>query len=312
MLIQLLLILTGLVLLPLAADWLVRGSTSLARRIHVSELLIGLTVVAVGTSAPELVTGVIAAVKSAPGIVLGNAVGSNIANLGLVLGGVALLGRIPVQRRLLGPDLWAMLGITALAMVLALGGVISRWEGLLLVLCLGGLTAWAIRRGRVRPPQPEALEPEPQLAVWLEVSLLVLGLAGLVVGADLLVRGSTAVAALWGVSNTVIGATVVAVGTSLPELAASFAAARRKSYGIMLGNLVGSCQFNLAAITGIPALITPLKVDQAMLHLHLPVLALVSVVAWAAIAGDGIVKRREGLILLVLYVCYVAATLWLA
>ena len=175
MLIPALLILAGLVLLPLAADWLVRGSASLARRLNVSELLIGLTVVAVGTSAPELVTGVIAAVKNVPGIVLGNAVGSNIANLGLVLGGVALLGRIPVQRRLLGPDLWAMLGITALAVLLALGGAINRWEGLLLVMCLAGLTLWAIRRGAVKPPPVDETEPEPQLAAWVEPLLLLLG-----------------------------------------------------------------------------------------------------------------------------------------
>jgi cation:H+ antiporter len=306
-----LLVLTGLVLLPLAADWLVRGSSALAERFGVSELIVGLTVVALGTSAPELVTGISAAIKGASGIVLGNAVGSNIANLGLVLGGVALLGRVPVQRQLLAYDVPAMLGVTALTALLAYNGLISRLDGLLLALCLVALMVWTLRRRRRKEDeQPPARQA--QLAVWLIAFLVLGGLLGLVFGAEVLVRGAVGLAQLLGVSNTVIGATVVALGTSLPELAASLAAARRRSYGILLGNLVGSCQFNLLAIIGIPALIHPLETERTVLYLHLPALLLISLLAWAMLRSYNMVKRREGLVLFALYFIYIGIVIWRA
>jgi cation:H+ antiporter len=306
-----LLVLTGLVLLPLAADWLVRGSSALAERLGVSELVVGLTVVALGTSAPELVTGIAAAIKGASGIVLGNAVGSNIANLGLVLGGVALLGRVPVQRQLLAYDVPAMLGVTALTALLAYNGLISRLDGLLLALCLVALMVWTLRRRRPAEDEQPAID-RAKLAVWLIAILVLGGLAGLVFGAEVLVRGAVGLAQLLGVSDTVIGATVVALGTSLPELAASLAAARRRSYGILLGNLVGSCQFNLLAIIGIPALIHPLDAERTMLYLHLPALLLISFLAWAMLRSYSMVKRREGLALVALYFVYIGVVIWRA
>jgi len=304
-------VLAGLVLLPLAADWLVRGSSALAERLGVSELIVGLTVVALGTSAPELVTGIAAAIKGASGIVLGNAVGSNIANLGLVLGGVALLGRVPVQRQLLAYDVPAMLGVTALTALLAYNGLISRLDGLLLALCLVALMVWTLRRRHQDEDEQPPVRPA-QLAIWLTACLVLGGLVGLVIGAEALVRGAVGLAQLLGVSDTVIGATVVALGTSLPELAASLAAARRRSYGILLGNLVGSCQFNLLAIIGIPALIHPLDTERTMLYLHLPALLLISLLAWAMLRSYSMVKRREGLVLFALYFVYIGIVIWRA
>jgi cation:H+ antiporter len=310
MLTAILLVLAGLVLMPLAADWLVRGSTALAQRLGVSELIIGLTIVALGTSAPELVTGIAAALKGASGIVLGNAVGSNIANLGLALGGVALLRRVPVQHQLIAYDVPAMLGVTALTALLAFNGVISRLDGLLLVVCAVALIVWVIRRRRT------ADEDEPldaiQLTGRLTGVLVVGGLIGLAGGAELLVRGAVSLAQLLGVSGTVIGATIVALGTSLPELVASVTAARRRRYGILLGNLIGSCQFNLAAIVGIPALIHPLDADPAMLYLHLPALLIISFAAWLMLRSYKTVLRREGLVLFALYAAYIVLVVWLA
>ncbi|MBN2080989.1 calcium/sodium antiporter [bacterium] len=311
----------GLILLPLTADWLVRGATGLARHFGIPDVLIGLTVVAIGTSAPELVTGILAAVQNAPGIALGNAVGSNIANLGLVLGAIALVGRIPVQQQLLGRDVPVMLGVMLVSLLMALDGVISRLDGLVLVLILGALTWWTIRRDKLKPPQelaPAEPQPaEPQLASqtklgWQSIVALIAGVIGLAAGAELLVRGATLLAAAFGVSNTVIGATVVALGTSLPELAASFAAARQKLYGLMLGNLVGSCQFNLAAIVGIPALIRPLNADHTMLSLHIPAMMVMALAAWIMLSSYKTVLRREGFILVVMYGVYIALTIYLA
>jgi cation:H+ antiporter len=306
-----LLVLVGLVLLPLAADWLVRGSSALAERLGVSELIVGLTVVALGTSAPELVTGIAAALKGASGIVLGNAVGSNIANLGLVLGGVALLGRVPVQRQLLAYDVPAMLGVTALTALLAYNGLVSRLDGLLLAVCLVALMVWTLRRRQAADDEQPAID-RVKLAIWLIAILVLGGLAGLVLGAEVLVRGAVRLAQLIGVSDTVIGATVVALGTSLPELAASLAAARRRSYGILLGNLVGSCQFNLLAIIGIPAMIHPLDAERSVLYLHLPALLLISFLAWAMLRSYKMVMRREGLALFAMYFIYIGVVIWRA
>jgi len=298
-----------MVLLPFAADWLVRGSTSLARRLGMSELVIGLTIVALGTSAPELVTGVAGALRGAPGIVLGNAVGSNIANLGLVLGAGALFGRIPVKPRLVWFDGLLMLGITMLAWWLAFDGLVSRLDGAMLIILLAGLTWWTIRRGGV-PTEEAAASEEAVDATWKIILLLLVGITGLAFGADILVKGATALAQQFGVSDTLIGATIVALGTSLPELAASFAALNRHRYGIMLGNLVGSCQFNLMAIVGVPATIIPLKVSDSMLSMHLPALAVVSVVAWFTLWTLGMVTRREGALLMGLYIIYIILTLF--
>jgi len=309
-------VIAGLILLPLAADWLVRGATALARRFGIPDVLIGLTVVAIGTSAPELVTGVLAALQGAPGIVLGNAVGSNIANLGLVLGAIALIGRIPVQQQLLGRDVPVMLGVMLITLIMALDGVINRIDGIILVVILGGLTWWTIRQDKQKPPTVISAEDvgsaTPGQFGWLSILALVGGIAGLAGGAELLVRGATSLATTIGVSNTVIGATVVALGTSLPELAASFAAARQKHYGLMLGNLVGSCQFNLAAIVGIPALIRPLGADQTMLCMHIPAMMIMALAAWYMLSSYKTVRRREGLVLLLMYIVYIALTVILA
>ncbi len=314
MLLSILLVVNGLLLLPLAAEWLVMGSVAVARRFRIPELIIGLSIVALGTSAPELVTAIRAVLEGEGGIVLGNAVGSNIANLGLVLGLAAIMRRIPVSRSVLWLDGPLMIAATLAAFWLIHDGVLARTDGYILLGGLFVLTAFDGLRGRynwLEPPQQgvdaqdDGEAAERMQSVWLAVLLVALGLVGLVYGAGMLVRGAAALAAQFGISGTFIGATVVALGTSAPELAATIAAVRHRRYGLMLGNLLGSCRFNLLAILGVPALITNLQPDSSMLLLHLPALVVVTLVAWLFLMSGRTVRHREGVALLALYAVYI-------
>lgn len=302
-------VLGGLVLLPLAAEALVRGSVQVAQRFSVPPLLIGMTIVAAGTSAPELVTGIAAALEGSSGIVLGNAIGSNIANLGLVLGIAAMLGRVPVTRRIATLDALLTMAVTVLLAVLAWNGVINWIEGLILLAALVVLNIITIKRKDTPAAVPEALEVKPAGNTALALTYIIGGLIGLAAGADILVRGAQYIALSLGISDTLVGATVVALGTSAPELAASLIAARQKHYDIMLGNLLGSCQFNLAAIVGIPALITPLTADRAVEFVHIPALLAITAVTWLFLYTHKTVRRREGVILFLLYAVYITASI---
>lgn len=314
MLLAFLLVVNGVLLLALAAEWLVMGSVSVARRFHISELIIGLSIVALGTSAPELVTAVRAALDGESGIVLGNAVGSNIANLGLILGLAAVLRRIPVSRGVLWLDGPLMIAATLAVFWLIHDGVLSRPDGYIL---LGGLfvfMAFDGLRGRFNWLEQSQQDEDPAQentaalhwqGTWLSLFLLALGFLGLIAGAGMLVRGAAALAGHLGVSGTFVGATVVALGTSAPELAATITAVRYRRYGLMLGNLLGSCRFNLLAILGVPALITNLQPDTSMLLLHLPALIVITLVAWLFLLSGRFVRHREGYALLALYAAYV-------
>lgn len=316
MVLSILLVVNGLLLLPLAAEWLVMGSVAVARRFHIPELIIGLSIVALGTSAPELVIAIRAALEGEGGIVLGNAVGSNIANLGLVLGLAALLRRIPVSRGVLWLDGPLMIAATLAAFWLIYDGLLSRADGYILLGGLVVMTAFDGLRGRFKwlePKQNTGAELEQKGApsnqqTWHSLILILLGLGGLVFGASMLVRGATSLAEIFGVSGTFIGATVVALGTSAPELAATIAAVRHRRYGLMLGNLLGSCRFNLLAILGVPALITTLRPGASMLLLHLPALVVVALAAWLFLMSERSIRRSEGALLLVLYIAYICLT----
>jgi cation:H+ antiporter len=304
-------VLGGLALLPLGAEALVRGSVVVARRFRISPVVIGLTIVAAGTSMPELVTSLSAAVNHAPGIVLGNAIGSNIANLSLILGLAALLGRLPATGRSVGRDVLLTLAVTAVLALLALDGRLALTDGLILLGCLVALNVVILRRADGPALEPDAAPSTLSLGPTRALLLIAGGLVALAGGAELLVRGARAIALGLGVTETLVGATVVAIGTSLPELAATLAAVRGKHYDLMLGNLLGSCQFNIAAIVGLPAVISPLTADRSILLLHLPALVLITVAASMFIRTHRSVYRREGLVLVLLYAAYLALTIWL-
>ena len=306
-------ILAGLALLVLAGDALVKGAVNLALRLGIPALIVGLTVVAFGTSAPELLVSIQAVLEGAPALALGNVVGSNTANILLVLGVPALIAAVPVARSLAG-DFWIMMGATALFIALAWTGVFGLWQGLVLLAALGLMLFNSYARARAHRAEAcgapdcdddEELEGVEEGISGLKIALyLAGGIIGLPVGAHLLVEGATNIATVLGVSEAVIGLTLVAVGTSLPELATTVAAAIRREAGVALGNVIGSNIFNLLGIIGVAALVGPLPVPAPMLHLDLWVMSGASLILGLFIWRGWAIGRLAGLGLLTLYVVY--------
>ena len=299
----------GLALLVGAASVLVRGAAALALRLGLTPLVVGLTVVAFGTSAPELVVSVQAALAGAGGIAVGNVVGSNVANVGLVLAAAVLVRPLASDPSLFRRDLPALVVVTGLATLLLADRQLGRWEGAALVAGLVVYLFWSVRAAHQQPAgqQPEGVEVglAPQGPAWRDALFVVAGLAGLVLGADLFVDAAVRLAEAAGVSNAVIGLTVVAVGTSLPEFATTVVAVLRGESQIAVGNVVGSNLFNLLGILGVAALVRPLAapglepVDLAVMGAFTAGLALM---LWT---GRRLV-RAEGAVLLAGYVGYLA------
>lgn len=303
----------GLLLLVAGAEGLVRGASALALRLGVSPLLIGLTVVAFGTSAPELAVSVDAALNDNGAISLGNIIGSNIANIALILGLAALIQPMRVQATLLTQQIPIMIGASVLLWVLLLDKSLGLWDGTLL---FGGIVAYIIfsyRHSEVASPGVEpatVLEPLPTdgtgllSRMWFCLLIIALGLAGLVSGGSLLVESAVAIAQRFNVSETLIGLTIVAVGTSLPELATSLVAAVRKQDDIAIGNIVGSNIFNILGILGLASILNPISsagFEQSDFVVMLVLAVLLLPLAWTGRR----LGRMEGVILLAAYVAYV-------
>ncbi|MBK9120634.1 MAG: calcium/sodium antiporter [Phycisphaerales bacterium] len=305
-----LLIAGGLALLAVSGEALVRGAARLAAAFGVPTLVIGLTVVAFGTSAPEAAVTIYAGLTQAADIAVGNVVGSNIANLLLILGVAAALQPIPISRSIIRWDGPVMLvSCLALGVVMVLAEEVTRSIGMVFVLALIVYTVLAYRLGGEHEVPP--LNPH---AHWLRsrsfnVVLVVLGIIGLVVGARLLVTGGTGFARLLGVSEHIIGLTIVAVGTSLPELATTIVAARRQQPDIALGNIVGSNIFNVLFVTGLTAVISPLPITRAIAHFDGAVMmgacVIFCLVGWT---NARTITRRQGWLLLGLYAGYLLWT----
>lgn len=308
-------IVAGLVLLVAGAEGLVRGASRLAGAAGVSPVVIGLTVVAFGTSSPELAVSVGGALTGAGEVALGNALGSNIFNVLAVLGAAALFGRLVVHQRVVRLDVPLLVVVTAAVWWMAADGSVGRAEGATLVAALVVYTVLAYRASRDEPAEvvaeyEEAFGEDPAVSRqrWPRaVGLLLAGLAGLVAGAQLLVTGATELAAGLGVSDVVVGLTVVAAGTSLPELVTSVVAVRRGELDIAVGNVVGSNLFNLLGVLGAAALAGGgLEVPSTVVTGDLPVVLLTTLVALPVLASGLVVDRWEGLLLLAGYLGYVA------
>ncbi|WP_299842077.1 calcium/sodium antiporter [uncultured Jannaschia sp.] len=310
---------SGLALLVAGGEALVRGASSLAARLGVSPLLIGLTVVGFGTSTPELVTSLQAAFAGSPGIAVGNVIGSNIANALLILGIAAILMPFAVERRAFLRDGTALLAATLAAVAIGLWGELSRPAGAVLLAGLVLYLAMAYRSERIvdtgtmadegATPALPAAPQTPATRLPLALMWAVGGIALTVLGARLLVNASIDLAGLWGVPDAVIGLTIVAVGTSLPELVTSVVAALRRQGAIAFGNVVGSNLYNILGILGITALVKPIPVPPQIAVLDIWVM-LGATVALVAVAVTGWrVSRGEGMALLAAYAAYVA---WLA
>ncbi|HEX7720022.1 MAG TPA: calcium/sodium antiporter, partial [Woeseiaceae bacterium] len=252
----------GLVLLVLGADRFVHGAASTARNLGVAPLLIGLTVVALATSAPEILVSIVASLRGDPELAIGNAIGSNIVNIGLVLGGVALIRPIKLTSETLRSEMPALLAVTLLAVTLFLDAYLSRIDGIVLLIALVIVMVWLTRLG-LRSAENDPITAEYDAEIPRDVSMkmaifwLAVGLAILLVGAELMVKGAIDIARTLGVSEVVIGIVLVAFATSLPELAVSLISAIKGEYGLAIGNVVGSNIFNLLAVIGVAAVIEP-------------------------------------------------------
>lgn len=297
----------GVLLVSGSAEALVRGGTRLALALRVSSLLVGLTVVAYGTSTPELIVSLLAAMRGASDIAVGNVLGSNIVNIGLIAGAAALLRPLRLDRATTRTDIPIALAVSSALVLLALDGSLSRRDGVLMLLGAVAHGAWCIARAYRESQEPSELPPISG-SRRRDVLLVLGGLAGLALGAHLLVEGAVLIATDLGVSQLVIGVTVVAVGTSLPELAASLVAARRGHPGLSIGNVVGSNILNILVVIGLSATIHPIAVRrEALVWDAAPMLALT--VALYAFARTGTrLSRREGSALLLLFVAYMAVS----
>lgn len=298
----------GLALLVVGAELLVRGAARLASILGVRPLVIGLTVVAFGTSAPELAVSLEASREGAADIALGNVVGSNIFNVLLILGLAAVVVPLRVSARVVRVDLPIMLAASLLVMALALNGTIGRGEGVLLV---AGIVVYTVLQIRLSPgagaSAVEGGADRPSGRWWLDVAGIVAGLGLLVLGSRWLVHGAAAAAGALGVSELVIGLTVVAAGTSLPELATSVVAAVRGQRDIAVGNVVGSNIFNVLAILGAAAVVSAdgLPVASTAIAVDLPVMIGVSLACLPVFFTGHVISRWEGALFLALYLSYV-------
>lgn len=316
-LIALLYCLFGFAALILGADLLVRGGSRLAAAMHIPPMIIGLTLVSVGTSFPELAVGIEAALVGSGSLAVANIAGTNTVNILLILGLSALLAPLPIEIRTLRLDLPSMIAAAFALQILALDGVLSRLDGLVLV---GGGVAYTVllirsawrRRRAVRELAAEvaATTPPPTPMFLLQnLALLVVGIVVIVVGADWLVEGSVDLARMLGVSESFIGLTVVAIGTSAPELVTTIVSTLRRDRDIAIGNLIGSSVYNIAFILGVTLLVPAdgIAVEQDLITIDIPVMVAVAVVCLPVFLGGRRVSRLEGGVFVASYVIYIAA-----
>lgn len=305
----------GLVLLLLAGDALVKGAVNLSLRLGVPALIVSLTIVAFGTSAPELLISIQAIWDNVPGLALGNVVGSNTANVLLVLGVPALLATMHTSECDTRTSYLQMLAATALFTVLCFMGPLNWTSGLILLAALAAMLTHAFvaaKRHRRAGKAEEAEEVEgadPSIG-WPKISMfLAMGLIGLPLGANLLVEGATNIARAFGISETVIGLTLVAIGTSLPELATTVMAALRRQADVALGNVIGSNMFNLLGIIGVASLVGTIPVDREILQFDIWVMAAASILLIPFVFLRKDITRIWGVILSLFYITYLIVVL---
>lgn len=306
----------GIGVLYFGAEWLVRGAARLAASLGVSPIVVGLTVVSFGTSAPELVVCVVAATGGNSDLAIGNVLGSNLANIGLILGLTALIRPLEVAARVVWREVPLMLLVTAALYPLAADGLLSRGDGVLLLLALAAYLIFVFQSVEIEAPEimdeyeefVRASAPEQKTVRMRDIGLVIAGSCGLVVGGYAIVEGAVAVAAYLGISQVVIGLTVVAVGTSLPELATSLVAAMRHEADIAVGNVIGSNIFNVVAILGTATVVQPIKVGRSILAHELPAVLILSVLVVPMLRTGWRIRRWEGALLLA---CYLGLGFWL-
>ena len=304
----------GLAVLVWSADKFVDGAVGIAEYCGMSTLLIGMVIVGFGTSAPELTVSALSAGQGNPELALGNAYGSNIANIALILGATALISPILMQRSVIRGDLPILIAVSILSIVLVWDGSVVRWNGILLLVVFAlvmGYSIWReLRKARAEAPEAAEGEPAEKASLGKSIMWLVLGLVLLVASSRALVWGAVVIARTLGVSDLLIGLTIVAIGTSLPELASSIAAARKGENDLALGNIIGSNLFNTLAVVGLAATISPMdEIEKAVTYRDMPLMTALTValiVLGFRRKGDGRLNRIAGAILLAVYIGYLA------
>lgn len=304
----------GFIVLIFSADYFVNGAAAIARNIGVSPLIIGLTIVGLGTSAPEILVSSIASLQGNAGLAVGNAIGSNIANIGLVLGATALVAPILIQSSLLRREFPILLGISFASFLLIIDGNLSFIDGIILVTSLLGFLIWLARAAKASHQKPiDPLDQEftdeipDDLSMTRASVYCGLGLIGLITSSKLLVWAAVNIATALGVSDLIIGLTIIALGTSLPELAASITSVLKNEPDLAVGNIIGSNIFNLLAVLCLPGLISPGAIDASVVTRDFPLMLILTALLFGLsckIKGEAKLTRFKGLIMMLLFLGY--------
>ena len=304
MIIYLVLLLAGIVTLYFCADFFIKGASGTAEVLKIRPIIIGVIVVAFATSAPEFCVSILAAIKKSSDLAIGNIVGSCICNIGLALGLSAIIRPIEINRDILRRELPFLVIVTILFFVICIDYRISRFEAALLFVGFIGFLYYSIRNAKGKV-EDLGIDLERAMPKGKAFTYLGIGLAGLLLGAHMIVTSAVRIAAFVGISELVIGLTVVAIGTSLPELAASLMASARGEGDISIGNIIGSNIFNILLIVGTVCMIRPVIVDSSISLISLPLLIVLTVLMVPILRSENKISRREGLILVIFYIGYI-------
>lgn len=308
--IALLYLIVGLALLTWSSDKFIAGSVSIAQYFHVSPLLIGLTIVSLGTSAPEIMVSIMAALNDQEDLAIANVVGSNIANIGFVMGLTVLINPIEIKSKILRKEYPILAVITGVLVILFWDSYFARYEGVILAALLLGLIVWFYMQSKVKrdvlSKEFEEYE-EKRLSLARSIIYFLIGVVLLPISANIVVIGASRIATVLGVSSVLIGLTIVALGTSLPEAAASIAATYQDEADIAVGNVVGSNMLNIVAVLPFVALISPGAIDRLIVVRDMPVMIAMTVVLWGLLYfGKYRLSRGHGILLLCCYIAYIA------
>ena len=317
MILDIVYILLGLALLVKGGDYLVDGSVAIAKRAKLSEMVIGLTVVGFGTSMPELLVSAQSAWMGNSGIAIGNVVGSNISNIALILGLTSIVNVIPAQKITLKIDLPFMLLSFVLFVAIAMTGSLGRIAGVIGVLMLICFVSYQVRQSRkankakeaIAKENPEANEDAEPMALWKAILLVIVSFLAMVFGANILVEGASNIARLLGVTDRIIGLTIVAIGTSLPELFSSVMAAIKGKTDMAIGNIIGSGTFNILCVIGVSSIITPIMGTNIGFAFDYALMIFLGVLLWLFLRSKHLLERWEGFVLTVIYIAYLAKTI---
>ena len=306
--IDILFFLAGLLILYFGADWLVKGASRLAITLNVQPVIVGLTVVAFGTSLPEFVVSFIGAMRELPDIALGNIVGSNIVNIGFIIGLSAIIFPLSVYMKLLKFEVPFMIFAAFLLFIFSINGTVSRMDSILFAVIFSGYIAYTIRAAKKETPDVAGEYREflrVRDSIKKDIVLIIAGLAVLIAGAEILLISAVSIARAMGISELIIGMTIVAVGTSLPELATSAVAAFKRESDISIGNIVGSNIFNILFILGVTGIIRPVSVHPEAWRLHMPVMIFFSLLLFIFMKTGNVISRAEGAVMVLLYISYI-------